>query len=190
MELESKQLTASKWVNTYSDLLYRFALHRVGETHTAKDLVQDTFVAAWKNIDNYRTDASVKTWLFAILKNKIIDHYRKASVRLTDELDAVVQSKSEFFDSDDHWAAGVYPQDWNADQNNSVESKEFYVILGKCRTRLKEIQNMVFTMKYLDGMESDEICKVLALTTSNYWVLVHRAKVQLRSCLEKNWFKP
>jgi RNA polymerase sigma-70 factor (ECF subfamily) len=80
------------------------------------------------------------------------------------------------------------PKEWGIDYNNSIESKEFFEVLEKCKSKLKEMQNAVFTMKYMEGMESEEICKALNITPSNYWVLLHRAKVQLRGCLEKNWF--
>ncbi len=168
-------------------MLYRFALPRVNDKEVAKDLVQETFLAAWRNYDNYKGEISEKNWLFTILKNKIIDYYRKASTRLTESLSGADDGDS-FFDEDSHWAKRAYPQDWNIDYNQPIERKEFYEVLNKCRQKLKDIQNAVFTMKYLDGLDSEQICKELNLTASNYWVLIHRAKLQLRSCLEKNWF--
>jgi RNA polymerase sigma-70 factor (ECF subfamily) len=77
---------------------------------------------------------------------------------------------------------------WGVDYNTVIEQKEFYSILELCKSKLKAVQNAVFSMKYLDGIESEEICKELNITSSNYWVLIHRAKLQLRTCLEKNWF--
>lgn len=182
-----QQLDATKWVNEYSDMLYRFALPRVNDKEIAKDLVQDTFLAAWRNHENYKGEISEKNWLFTILKNKIIDHYRKASTRLTERLPEAAE-KDIFFDDAGHWGTATGPQDWGVDYNKNIESKEFYKILSRCKEKLKEIQNSVFTMKYLDGLESEEICKELNISASNYWVLIHRAKVQLRACLEKNWF--
>lgn len=188
MSLEQQQKDAAKWVNDYSDMLYGFAVQRVNDTNSARDIVQDTFLAAWRNVDNYTGQASVKTWLFTILKNKIIDHYRKTSSRSARELSGDAEEQELFFDSEDHWATNAYPKDWGINYDNRVETKEFYSILQKCKSKLKDIQASVFSMKYLDGLESEEICKVLNITSSNYWVLVHRAKVQLRACLETNWF--
>lgn len=188
MELTRQEQTASQWVLEYSDILYGYVVQRVSDTHTAKDLVQETFLAAWRNVDKYNGDASVKTWLFTILKNKIIDHYRKSSTKLTSELVSTNDSTSGFFESDGHWTEDAIPRDWGIAPANGIETKEFYSILGNCRNKLKEIQNAVFSLKYLDGLESEEICKVLDISPSNYWVLVHRAKTQLRACLEKNWF--
>jgi RNA polymerase sigma-70 factor (TIGR02943 family) len=181
------QVTVTEWVNNYSDMLYGFAMQRIRDSNLAKDLVQDTFLAAWKNVEKYNGEASVKTWLFTILKNKIIDHYRKSSTRLTDELMQKEGDQDIYFDEADHWAKGSYPGNLGVDENSLVEKKEFYSIFTKCKNKLKQVQSAVFTMKYIDGLESEEICKALELSSSNYWVLIHRAKVQLRSCLEANW---
>ncbi len=168
-------------------MLYRFALPRVNDADLAKDLVQDTFLAAWRNAENFKGEISEKNWLFTILKNKIIDHYRKASTRLTENFSDKA-GEDAFFDEDSHWMANAAPKDWKADEPKNIERKEFYTVLDSCRKRLKEMQANVFSMKYLDDLESEEICKALGITPSNYWVLLHRAKLQLRSCLEKNWF--
>ena len=179
---------AAEWVNTHADALYRYALQRVSDEFIAKDLVQETFLAAWRNIDNFTGQASMKTWLFTILKNKVIDHYRKAAREQTVGFASDEAGDDYFFDENGHWTEKAAPVDWKIDYNQAVESKEFFSVLENCKRKLKEIQRMVFSMKYMDGLDTEEICKVLQLTASNYWVLVHRAKVQLRACLEKNWF--
>lgn len=188
MNLLDQSLNATDLVNEYADMLYRFALQRVKNSDTAKDIVQDTFLAAWRNKDNYKGEASVKSWLFIILKNKLIDHYRKSSAKVTESISANENNDDYFFDKADHWTAEASPKTWSSTSTITVETKEFYTILHNCKQKLREVQNTVFTMKYLEGMESEEICKVLELSPSNYWILVHRAKVQLRGCLEKNWF--
>ncbi len=188
MDVIKNQYSVTQWVNDYSDTLYGYVVQRVKDTHIAKDLVQDTFLAAWRNVDNYNGEASVKTWLFTILKNKIIDHYRKSSTRLTDELISRENSSDVFFDDTEHWAEGYYPKNWETNTSSKIESKEFYAILSKCKNKLKDIQSSVFSMKYLDDLSSDEICATLNITAANYWVIIHRAKVQLRTCLETNWF--
>ena len=188
METPTKQETASQWVHQYSDMLLSYAVQRVNDSHTARDMVQETFLEAWKRVDSYNGKASVKTWLFTILKNKIIDHYRKTSTRVARELVSLNDNTKLFFDEVDHWAVNTYPQKWGINYRTPIESNEFYSILDSCRSKLKEIQNTVFSLKYLDGLESEEICKLLQISLSNYWVMVHRAKIQLRACLEKNWF--
>jgi RNA polymerase sigma-70 factor (ECF subfamily) len=159
---------------------------RVLSEDISKDLVQEAFLAAWRNIDGYKREASVKTWLFVILKSKLIDYYRKSNNRVVIESLQEEHNDNAFFDNKDHWRRGM-PGQWNVDFSNNVEVQEFYKVFHDCGKKLKEIQSNVFIMKYIDGLESEEICKVLEITTSNYWVLIHRAKVQLRACLEKNW---
>lgn len=178
---------ATEWVNHYSDQLLGFALSRLKDEHLAKDLVQETFISAWKNIEQYNGEASVKTWLTTILKNKIIDHYRKASTRLTDSLISQEEAQDAFFDAAGHWSKTHYPKDFAMDAGSTIEKKEFLQILTDCRKKLKSIQDAVFSLKYLDGVDSETICKELNISPSNYWVLIHRTKVQLRSCIEINW---
>jgi RNA polymerase sigma-70 factor (TIGR02943 family) len=182
-----KETTFKSWVTDNSDTLYRYALQRLQDEELCKDIVQEVFLAAWRNLDGFKSEASVKNWLFVILKSKITDHYRKAHTRM--EVEAIQQEHNDqtFFDEDDHWRKGMYPKQWSVDFSNQVEAKEFQHVFRSCGRKLKKIQNMVFVMKYVDGLNSDEICKELELTSSNYWVLLHRAKVQLRACLEKNW---
>lgn len=185
MDLKTNQHNVTAWVNDYSAILYGYVVQRVRDTDTAKDLLQETFLSAWRNVDKYNGDASVKTWLFTILKNKIIDHYRRVSTKHTEQLTyGDADNDSHYFDKTGHWTEDTYPSAWGI---LPIESKEFYAILDKGIKKLKEIQAAVFSMKYLDDMESEEICKVLNITPSNYWVLIHRAKVQLRAHLESNW---
>lgn len=185
MDLIKKQHNVTEWVNDYSDQLYNYAVKRLKDRDGANDLVQDTFLAAWRTVDQYTGEASVKTWLFTILKNKIIDHYRRNASRQTTSLN---DDENMFFDEADHWREGFYPKNWKAEAEERLEAKEFYLVFNGCKSKLKDVHANVFTMKYLDGLKSEEICRVLGLTSSHYWVLIHRAKVQLRSCLEMNWF--
>jgi RNA polymerase sigma-70 factor (ECF subfamily) len=182
-----QQTDIKRLVDSFSDSLYRFAIARVQNADIAKDLVQDTFIAAWKNYSALKNEASEKNRLFKILKNKIIDHFRKASTRYEIQ-PSELQISNDFFEEDGHWKANVAPQNWGNSTSALLETKEFNTVFGNCIDKLKVMQQAVFSLKFLEGMDSDEICKVLRLTPSNYWVLMHRAKVQLRNCLEKNWF--
>jgi RNA polymerase sigma-70 factor (ECF subfamily) len=172
MDLVKKQHDVTQWVNDYSDALFGYAVQRVGDRQGAADLVQETFLAAWRNVDGYNGEASVKTWLFTILKNKIIDHYRKAATR---QAKFVKNDSNPFFDEADHWKDGLCPQDWGDHPETRMNTKEFYAAFDNCKGKLKEIYSAVFTMKYLEDLQSEEICKVLNITTSNYWVIIHRA---------------
>lgn len=184
-----KETIFRQWVNDHSDALYRFALQRLTEEELCKDLLQETFLAAWRNLDGYKREASVKNWLFVILKSKITDHYRKSHTRAA--VEAIQQGHNDhtFFDEQEHWRKGMYPKQWSVDFTDRAEAKEFQQIFRSCGKKLTEVQNTVFVMKYVDDLGSEEICKELGLTSSNYWVLLHRAKVQLRACIEKRWMQ-
>ncbi len=177
-------LHPENWVDVYADQLYGFVCSRVTDAIVAEDIVQETFLSAWKAKDTYKGDASEKNWLYAICKNKVIDYYRKQAREVQNQMSTLADSG--MFDAADEWNIAARPQDWSADKN--VESKEFYRILELCKNRLQELQQAVFVLKYMDEMESVDICKELNISSSNYWTLMHRAKLQLRGCLEKNWF--
>ena len=176
---------AEDWVYKYADILFNYTLARVQDRGVAEDLVQDTFLSAWRAKDSYNADASEKTWLFAICKNKIIDHFRKKSS--SKEQYAAFDSANNFFDENEHWTKQDQPNDWGISSVSIVETKEFYKILDYCKKKLQEMQHNVFVMKYMEDLDAEEICKVLNISSSNYWVIIHRAKLQLRKCIEQNW---
>ena len=176
------------WVQKYSDALYAYTIVRVNDSGLAEDLVQETFLSAWKNRASFKGEASEKNWLYTICKNKIIDHYRKKASSIIRR--AEVDTSDDYFNEAEHWTKESEPNDWGIDYKQPVETKEFYSILELCKKKLQDMQQSVFVMKFMEGIETDEICKVLNITPSNYWVLIHRAKLQLRSCLEKNWINP
>ena len=178
-------LNPDLWVNNYADQLYSYTVMRINDTGLSEDIVQDTFLSAWKNRDYFKGEASEKNWLYAICKNKIIDHYRKASHQIssTSEFDI----SDTFFNEEEHWTVEAGPTDWGINDQHKIEKKEFYTILELCKNKLQQLQQSVFVLKFMEGQDSDAICKVLNITASNYWVLMHRAKLQLRSCLTKNW---
>ena len=184
MTTTSKELQPDNWVSSYADALYAYCVSRINDLQSAEDIVQNTFLSAWKARASYNGTASEKNWLYAILKNKIIDHFRKQSTSVV-----TVASGEEdiYFDNAAHWTGDAAPKEWGTITEQPLETKEFYTFLDKCKQKLKEIQQSVFVMKYMEDMDSDEICKVLDITPSNYWVLIHRAKLHLRKCLEKNW---
>lgn len=188
MENKKNNTKPAEWVEQYADPLFRFAISRVGDSELAKDLVQDTFLSALKNADAFKGESSEKNWLFKILKNKIIDFYKSKARNLVSSLNEHLAQANDYFDEDWNWQLSLRPQQWAVDYSQNIETKEFYVILENCKKKLNEIQNIVFTMKYLDDANSEEICKELDISSSNYWVLIHRAKLQIRQCLEKNWF--
>ena len=173
-----------KWVDNYGDELYRYAVVRVKDNGFAEDIVQETFLSAWRSKETYNGTSSEKNWLYAICKNKIIDHFRKQS-----SSSSIVVGKEEemYFDSDAHWKSKDSPKDWNINYDRKVEAKEFYSVLENCKKKLKDIQQQVFVLKYMEELDTVEICDILKITQANYWVLIHRCKLHLRTCIQKNW---
>lgn len=180
-----RSIQANDWVNNYGDMLYSFTLMRVNDKGVAEDIVQETFLSAWKSRETYKAQASEKNWLYAICKNKIIDYYRKKST--IKEQYAEFDNSNVYFDEAEHWTKETAPNEWGIQYNQPVETKEFYGVLEKCKKKLQSMQEKVFVMKYLEDFDAEEICKVLGITSSNYWVIIHRAKLQLRKCIETNW---
>lgn len=176
------------WLSLYGDLMYQYCLPRVNDISVAEDLVQETFLSALKALEGYKGEASEKNWLFAILKNKIIDHYRKKSRTGTVIVSETQDTGDDWFNEEGRWSENRRPQDWAA-SDNPAERKEVQKIINRCKDNLKDLQQEVFTLKYLEDIDSDEICKVLDITPSNYWVLLHRARLQMRDCVETNLLK-
>lgn len=189
MEKQANKANPQKWLELYGDLLYQYALPRVNDNVIAEDLVQDTFLSALKGLDGYKGEASEKNWLFTILKNKIIDFYRKKSTeQAVMTMPDLKRVDDEWFNEEGSWAENRMPKDWQA-ADNPVERKEIQKIINWCKDHLKALQQTVFTLKYMEDLDSDEICKVLKISSSNYWVLIHRARLQMRDCVEKYWLK-
>ena len=187
-----------QWPARFGNELYGFALGRVADAATAEELVQETFVSALEALGSFRGQASERTWLFVILKRKIIDHYRRQarSPFLPLALGPDQAPEAEFFrPADGHWHDGQGPQPWNtaADDprpDQALEQQELQQVLRACQQHLTPQQQAVFALRFVEELPAETICQELRITPSNYWVIVHRAKLYLRRCLEKNWFQP
>lgn len=192
----SNKLSPEKWVDNYADYLYTYAFMRVNDEDEARDLVQDTFLSALKAQSTYKGEANEKTWLVSILKRKVIDLYRKRDVRKSESFEESEQYKvayGHYFEDGGmrpgHWNGKNNPQEWGTAASDSLEKGEFSKILMACLGKLPEAWSSVFTLKHMEEESSEEICKELDISPSNYWVILHRAKLQMRECLEKNWIK-
>jgi len=189
-------LNPHHWVSEYGDYLFSIAFLKINHRETAEDLVQDTFLSAIRSLDTFRKESSVKTWLVSILNNKIIDHYRKRdTLQGPDEYLSKTDDPfySAFFQadrySDAHWKRDSRPQDWDNDTESELLRDEFFRVLEYCIHRMPSRLIPVFTAKFIDEKNSEDICKDLAISPSNYWVMIHRSKLLMRSCLEKSWIK-
>jgi RNA polymerase sigma-70 factor (TIGR02943 family) len=176
----------SEWVNTYTSELYSWAYHKVSDSELAKDLVQDTFLAAAEKIDGFKGESSPKTWLFSILNHKIIDYYRR---KINHPVSIDNQSLSTFFDENGYWISDKKPNDWHEEDQNLLDNNDFQEILNKCLDDLPENWNICVRLKYLSEKSGEEICQEMDIAPTNLWQIIHRAKVALRECVENNWFK-
>ena len=175
----------TEWVESYTNDLYSWALHKVSDPEQAKDLVQDTFLAAAEKVQGFKGDSTPKTWLFSILNYKIIDFYRK---KVKQPVRFENQVFSTFFDEGGDWKLEKRPSQWSEDES-LLDDVEFQGILKKCRDALPEKWNICVELKYLMNKNGDEICQEMDITPTNFWQIIHRAKLQLRDCVEENWFK-
>ncbi len=175
------------WVDLYGDSLYSYALYRVRSPQIAEDLLQETFVAALKSRSNYKGQSSEKTWLTGILKHKIIDYLRKESrEQLTDNIDGYMDSSNDFFDEKGKWRSG--PGHWTFDPSALLDKKEFWKIFYDCLAALPVRLAQAFMLREMDGLDGSEICKVLNISSTNCWVMLYRARMNLKHCLGLNWF--
>jgi RNA polymerase sigma-70 factor (TIGR02943 family) len=174
------------WVEEFTGGLYSWALHKTSDAELAKDMVQDTFMAAAEKVNSFRGDSSPKTFLFSILNHKIIDHYRK---KINKPISMEDQQLSTFFGSEGDWVNDKRPSEWNEDESSLLDDEDFQLVLNNCIHDLPEKWNACVTSKYLMDKKTEEICQDLGISTTNYWQMMHRAKLQLRECIENNWFQ-
>lgn len=177
-----------QWINLYTKDLYKWALYKTADKMLAEDLVQDTFLAAAESIHKFDRKSQPKTWLLGILKNKIAAHYKKTISQSSDKYISI-DFLEAFFDGRAHWHKGSEPYAWEADTENLLDNPLFNQEIEKCLQKLPLQFGACIRLKFLEEKQSKEICQELAISPTNYWQLLHRAKLHLRSCLENNWFK-
>jgi RNA polymerase sigma-70 factor (TIGR02943 family) len=185
----SNPVNPQQWVSAHADYLYAFAISRVNDEEQARDLVQDTFLAALEKVAGFEGKSTERTWLTAILRNKIIDVYRKKSSGLRNtEVIVAEQEQEDFFEGHTgHWITEYGPKEFGIEDKDHLVNKEFEQILQRCMDKLPMMWRAVFTMKHIDEEATDTICTELSVSASNFWVIIHRAKLNLRACLQKNW---
>ncbi len=167
-----------QWVDQYGDALFRYALIRVRDTEAAKDLVQEAFLAAIQARERFSGRSSPKTWLIGILKHKIVDHYRKVA-RESGNPDRDPEDAA--FGPNGRWRTP--PTDWKTDPGVALDRKEFWDALRRCLAELPPRQAAAFSLRELEGLDTEEIRQVFEATATNVWVLLHRARMGLRECL-------
>jgi RNA polymerase sigma-70 factor (ECF subfamily) len=169
--------------------LLKFARLQLRNDAWAEDAVSETVLAALAKPQAFDNRSQLKTWLVGILKHKLVDALRHHGREVTgvgssadddaDPLDYIT------FKADGHFSES--PADWgNPEQDMS--NRQFFEVLEACTSQLPPVQGRLFLMREWLELSSDEICKELQLTPTNLYVLLHRARLRLRACLELNWF--
>ncbi len=178
------------WVNDFSDELYSWAFYKTTSKETAEDLVQETFLAAYHKIDSFEGKSQPKTWLFSILNNKVIDYYRKSAKTTKQTFSLTENSGYELSDAvfteTGCWENYDVNPIWDQEVH-LLDNSEFNIVMQECMQELPKKWKTALTSKYLSEKNTEAICQELEITTSNYWQIVHRAKLLVKKCLEINW---
>ena len=176
-----------QWLQLYGDILYRYGLARVRYPEVAEDLLQETLLAGLKAREGYEGKSSVQTWLVGILKYKIIDYFRKTSREVTEVYEeGMMNNDSDYFDETGHWSVDF--SSWSR-PDKSIEQKQFMEVLQQCLNRLPPKMAQLFMLRELEGMNNEDICELMAISSiNNLWVILSRTRVQLRHCLDIQWF--
>jgi RNA polymerase sigma-70 factor (TIGR02943 family) len=185
MKMDRTNPTA--WLEHHGDYLYRYALSRLRRSEAAEDVVQETFVGALKNRDQFAGNSSERTWLVAILKRKIVDHLRrKQRERPVSELASEENWADDLFDDHGHWKRR--PAAWTRGPGAALDREEFWAAFRACLDKLPERMADAFTLREVEGLDGREVCNALDVSANNLWVMLHRARLRLWKCLGSNWF--
>jgi RNA polymerase sigma-70 factor (ECF subfamily) len=160
---------------------------RVRNRDLAEEFVQEAMLAAYRSRHQYAGNAAERTWVIQILRNKIADHYRRRQreVPATDVVSGE-DPTDDLFNQKGHW--GKKPGKWSIDPGAMLRQQDFLRVLTDCMEGIPERQKEVFHLKVMDEQATDDVCDILGVTRTNLGVLLHRARMKLRACLEINWF--
>ncbi|MCF8719839.1 sigma-70 family RNA polymerase sigma factor [Nitrospina gracilis] len=188
--MDSKpNIDSEQWVDKYGDTMYRFTLVRVKDPMIAHDIIQTTLLAALQAQHTFAGKSSEKSWLFGILKHKIMDHFRSQKSQRTYELtpDDDADPYENAYNESGHWVSP--PRNWEINPEKAVENTQLMEALNQCMDGLSGKFRDIFVMKEIEGMSSEDICKEMGIKPTNLWVILHRARNQLKKCLETHYWR-
>ncbi|MEN8318246.1 RNA polymerase factor sigma-70 [Acinetobacter nosocomialis] len=184
------QLHSPAFLQDLRQQMIKFAFLQLSSLPQAEDVVQEALTSAFQHLDSFKRRAAFKTWVFSILKNKIIDVLRQKS-RLVAMSELFKDEESELsvdelFDASGHWHKYEAPQAWQSPEE-MIEQSDFWIIFEACLDHLPAKYAQVFMMREVIELSSNEICSKLELSISNFNVLMYRSRTRLRECLENKW---
>ncbi len=181
---EPMAVDPARWVQLHADSLYAYAISRLRDRDAAEEVVQDTFLAALRNLDQFQQTGTEGAWLMGILKRKVID-FARSQKRRELNIDSQDSVLSSLFDEKGNWSQAVQRKaPFSLDR---IEQQEFRELLKKCLDRLPATQASVFCKREMEQLSGEAVCKELAITPSNLWVLMHRARLRLATCIGVHW---
>lgn len=180
---------AALWLEQHGDVLFGYAMARLRDHDTAEELVQETLLAAIHAHERFAGDSSERTWLIGIMRNKLLEHYRKRAREgqsLDDDETALAAVVDREFNAKGYWREG--PQKWGRSLASDTQREEFRAALAECLTRLPPRTAEAFLLAEREGLSAENVRNALGISSTNHvYVLLHRARSALRQCLERNW---
>ncbi|MFQ5732835.1 MAG: sigma-70 family RNA polymerase sigma factor [Planctomycetaceae bacterium] len=175
------------WVDQFGDYLYRYAYSRLRDANAAEEVLQETFLAGIRFLEQFSGEGSQRAWLLGILKRKIVDYVRRRTRYERDNSFCDGDDPSaRLFAANGSWSEiGVFA----ASPDHIVESQELWQVVRECLSHLPAGQADVFTLSVMEDMPAEDICQNLEITPNNFWVRLHRARLGLASCVGSRWFQ-
>lgn len=184
--MSKESLQPELWVEKYGDYFLYFTISKVSDREVAKDIVSETFLAGLKSKANFEGRSTEKTWLTSILNRKIIDHYRKINSN-KGKAEVKIDYNSE--DQEGSWLEEQVSSTESASADFTMQNKELGEAILSCLEQINPKHAEIFKMKTMQDYDNEVICKEMKITSSNLWVIIHRARTALANCLDKSWFK-
>ncbi|ATA74217.1 MULTISPECIES: RNA polymerase sigma factor [Capnocytophaga] len=179
---KTKDQQITLWIEMYSESLLNRALYLVSDKEDAADIVQEVFLVAYTSFESFQEKSSPLTWLYNILRNKTADFYRNKYKN------PVSTSLSDFFDEDGIWTDQSVLNFWQEISENSSEKEDFSRALDECIEKLPQRWRFLVKLYYLEEKKTEVVCQEMEISTTNMWKILQRSRLQLRKCLEINWF--
>lgn len=180
--MDNKTVIFQQWIDDYSATLLNNAHFLLSNKQDAEDLVQDVFLAAYESYTSFKGESTILTWLNKILKNKVADFYRK-KYRKVDSI-----RLDHFFDEQGSWIDKNVLENWDNTDAQLLDNQSFNKTLEDCIGQLPPKWMIPVKLYYLDEKKTDKVCQETGLSTTNLWKILQRSRLQLRECLDFNWF--